>query len=195
MQYRQLTNVFVHKAELTNSLVPPNGTDTQINKKNEENASPLREDKFELKSILKLPNENNKNPNVLELYNFESISPYADDKPDIQFNYSPRNLESVQLVDKLNQSQHKINSFSSKRQSVEEILGRIPKEYFRVENRYESIEAVLDHISKRREQFINSINSSPDNRQLSKTIEPIINSVSPHARQKREDYTTFDLGS
>lgn len=174
----------MHKVEQSNPITPENAEDHKADEQTDQKASPFREAKFKINSDLVDIEEPNKKPDVLELYNLESISPYADDKPEIQFNYSPRNLDGAQFVDKLTQSQAKLNSGSSQHQSVEEILGRIPKEYFRSENKYESIDAVLDHISRKREEFMKSINLSPDNRHLSKTIEPIMNSVSPHARQK-----------
>ena len=36
-----------------------------------------------------------------------------------------------------------------------------------------------------------TINSSPENKKFSRTIEPIINSISPHARQVRENWSIF----
>lgn len=133
---------------------------------------------------------------VIELKEFDFYSPFSEKTDDkIKFHRSPRNLDDVQFIDKLNRAkeQRPHDVLSSKPESVEGILGRIPREYFRVENRYESIDAVLDHITRRREQFMNSINSSPHTHYISKTIEPIVNSVSPHAREMREKFSTAEL--
>lgn len=67
----------------------------------------------------------------------------------IKFHRSPRNIEELEFIEKLNKAKQNENKEQmSAPQSVEDILGRIPKEYFRKETRYESIDAVLDHISK-----------------------------------------------
>ena len=88
-------------------------------------------------------------PLVIELPDFDPLSPFTDEKPDIQFHRSPRNMDELQFIDKLNKSNcHQSKDITSAHNSVERILGRIPKEYFRVEARYESIDAILDHITK-----------------------------------------------
>ena len=89
-------------------------------------------------------------PLVIELTDFDPLSPFTDEKPDIQFHRSPRNMDELQFIDKLNKNRElkQQNALSSNHNSVEKILGRIPKEYFRIESRYESIDAVLDHITK-----------------------------------------------
>ena len=51
--------------------------------------------------------EENQVAEVIELNDFDPLSPYADAKPDIQFHISPRNMDELQFIDKLNQSQQK----------------------------------------------------------------------------------------
>lgn len=139
--------------------------------------------------------ESKEKPEIIELNEFDMLSPSSDeDRREIKFHRSPRNLNEVEFAERLNQSQgdrHKENA-SSQPQSVERIVSNIPREYFRIENRYDSIDAVLDHISRKRESFLDSLNSSPHTKNISKTIEPIINSVSPHAREMHFKHSTVD---
>lgn len=142
-------------------------------------------------------NYENLRPNVIELSDFDPFSPFSEKdvkQDEIKFHCSPRNMDQVEFINKLNtakSNKHK-DITSPGEQSVEGILGNIPKEYFRIENRYESIDAVLDHIDMRRENFMRSIGSSPNAGSVSKTIEPIVNSVSPQARNMLKKHTTIE---
>lgn len=216
--YRQLSNIYVHKAE------PKEETKTQQEERTVEHngehkpegqevqqpdvqiPSPptykipklkVEEQKAEDVERIEDPQAVNRDQSrVIELNEFDFYSPFSEKAEDkIKFHRSPRNLDDVQFIDKLNRAkeQRPQDGLTSKPESVEGILGRIPREYFRVENRYESIDAVLDHITRRREHFMNSINSSPHTHYISKTIEPIVNSVSPHAREVREKFSTAEL--
>lgn len=130
---------------------------------------------------------------------FDLYSPISDKEEEeekIKFHRSPRILEELEFIDKINQA--KANSSNQNQnsgtQSIEGILGRIPRDYFRVEDKYQSIDAVLDHIDQKREEFICSINTSPNaGAGNSKTIEPILNSISPHARDARDAMKIFSI--
>jgi uncharacterized membrane protein YcjF (UPF0283 family) len=155
----------------------------------------LQNSEKDLERPVNYKEETKERPEIIELNEFDMLSPSSDeDRREIKFHRSPRNLNEVEFAERLNQSQgdkHK-EALSSQPQSVERIVSNIPREYFRIENKYESIDAVLDHISRKRESFMNSLNSSPHTKHISKTIEPIINSVSPHAREMHFKHSTVD---
>jgi hypothetical protein len=136
---------------------------------------------------------------VIELSDFDPFSPYSEkkvelEKDEIKFHYSPKNVDQVEFINKLNQakSNKQKDITSPVKPSVEGILGNIPLEYFRIENKYESIDAVLDHIDMRRENFMKSIGSSHIAGGVSKTIEPVVNSVSPHTRDLLKKHSTIE---
>ena len=135
-------------------------------------------------------------PDVIELEGLDHMSPSSGPPSpgSIKFHRSPRQLDSVDFIARIAPQKQahntidpeKIGSGGENEQNIQNIIGNIPHEYFRHETKYESIDAVLDHISKKREQFMGSIKSSPHNEpSLTKTIEPIVNAVSPHVKESK----------
>lgn len=183
----QLNNVFYHKVEQK--------------AEQEEELEKQQEVKSPAQDVIKEDEQERAEPSfkrpVIELPEF---SPFSDSekKEEIKFHRSPRNVDNLEFAQKLNQAKsNKASSrpdqtLNSQPQSVERIIGNIPKEFFRIENKFESIDAVLDHIDKKRENFMASVTSSPNAGGLSKTIEPIVNSVSPQARNALKKFSTLE---
>ncbi|CAI2359262.1 unnamed protein product [Moneuplotes crassus] len=115
---------------------------------------------------------------VIEIDDFDLFSPEKGDQEE---------HEQTDFIEKINKGMQEENS-------MESILGRIPKEYFREEKRYQSIDRVLEHIDHKREDFIKSINNSPNIGAVSKTIEPILNSISPQAKNALKKLSARDSG-
>ena len=101
----QLTNVFVHKVEPIQSITPESISLKARSIEKEGSFVYKGKNKF-MNSDLKLDDED-RNHNLVEINNIESLIPYADAKPDIQFHNSPRNMDELQFIDKLNQSYDK----------------------------------------------------------------------------------------
>ena len=117
-------------------------------KQNENTVSDNQKSQYD--EMPNLPDENQSNyPEIIELEDFSPMMSDVEEDDHIKFHRSPRNIEELEFIEKLNKAKQKDSKEQmSAPQSVEDILGRIPKEYFRKETRYESIDAVLDHISK-----------------------------------------------
>lgn len=204
--HSELSNVFVHKAQIQNVPNFYNQIDEVSNENNEnsnvdeidhnqgqsekQQSDRTQSDKKLNEKLTHIEGEINFTDNhhqlvaEIEIHNneeqnneTEGLNDSLIDDDHIQFHRSPRRLDDVDMIEKL--QKHKFqddNDQLSQPHSVEEILGRIPKEYFRKEAKYESIDAVLDHISQKREEFMETLKSSPGNKHnISRTIEPMIN--------------------
>lgn len=196
--------MFIHRAptEETNKVVTepagPSNPPTRREEKFVENdkAKPITKAQPE-QSSLPEHDISKERPDVIELEDCDILSPFSDySKDQIQFHRSPRNIEEVEFIEKLSngKNRHKrdAETLSPKVNSVEDVLSNIPKEYFRIERKYESIDAVLDHINQRREKFMSSISPSRQSN-VSKTLEPVMNPVSPIAKEFRDRYSKYDL--
>jgi hypothetical protein len=167
-------SVFVHKADNTLTHEHENEVKQLVQPKVENTAVP----------------ENR--PEIIQLDDIDQLSD-SNCEEDIKFHRSPRKMDDLELLEHLDRIEKNHPEENPDPQSITKILNNIPKDYFRHEKRYESIDAVLNHISAKRKDFMLSINSDEEHKDLSKTIEPIINSICQKAHESRAKFSTLEL--